>query len=149
MLYLPSVSIASLWTCFQLHFHRCGATRIDFSHTICLRGQHGNTKPVIRPVRYSSHCHQFNELQNKAHSQLVHNDSYSLPSLTRATQIQMLRKILPRLHQSSRTFLKESHISYYFSRDRFSLHCFPVAKAIIPGPRATRANGGCFFFWAD
>lgn len=56
------------WTCFQLHFQRCGAIQTDVSHTFCLRGQCGSAKPMIRPVKCSTCRHQFNELQNKAHS---------------------------------------------------------------------------------
>lgn len=55
---------------FPTDFHRCGATQIDVSHTVCLRGQCGKAKPM-RPIRHSSHHHQFNELQNKAHSQFI------------------------------------------------------------------------------
>lgn len=71
MLYFLSVRIAGLWSGFQLHFHGCGATQIDVPHTVCLRGQRGNAKPTIRPVRHSTHHHQFNELQNKAHSHFI------------------------------------------------------------------------------
>lgn len=147
MLYLLSVRIAGLRTCFQLHFHGCGATQTDAPHTVCLRGQHGNAKPTIRPVRHSTHHHQFNELQNKAHSQFI----------TRFRQFAISYQDYPNPHvqenfaqtpPKSQDIPEGEPYSLLFFQRQISLHCFPAAKAILPGPRAARANAGFFFFFS-